>query len=394
MLALAACTAASLPETALQPIASDSNACRCWVTRGEDTVVFYNRCASRASTPHHTARLRQTPPTDLPTTTFPPHRVPKCGSTTMLSYIDNASKRDGYPENSQGEERNAFNFYQANSPEDFDNTRWNPGPSRSYGLLSGMIRTAPAHRVMYERHVHFLDPNQVPHYGRPLYYINLLREPGLLRASSFYFARDCICNQRPAYNETSSGDTVHHNILHLEDEWCKSDWHRKSDALCSTDINSCWADMDACAQLFPVDAIGGTVGIDFLCGTSHECDQGQPIEQRLEKARANLRGEYLWVGVLERLTESLQLLQRLLPEYFGPMDASYWATQHVEPAGSSASGHAPPNPATLDRMRNESSLRAEFQLYDDANNLLDCKIHACMSDEQAASASHQSSQAS
>ena len=316
----------------------------------------------------------------------------------MLNYIDNASKRDGYPENSHGEERNAFNFYQANNPEDFDNTRWNPGPARSYGLLSGMLRTAPAHRAMYERHVHFLDPNQVPHDGRALYYINLLREPGLLRTSSFYFARDCICNQRPAYNSTKKSDTPSLGAqvtdmitLEIEDEWCKGDWHRKSDALCSADINSCWDDLGACAQLFPADAMGGTVGVDFLCGTSHECAPEQPIEQRLERARANLRDEYLWVGVLERLSDSLQLLQRLLPDYFGPMDADYWATQHVEPAGASASGHAPPSAETLRRMRDDPSLRAEYQLYDDANNLLDCKLRACMSEEAASSQSSKAS---
>ena len=124
--------------------------------------------------------------------------------------------------------------------------------------------------------------------------------------------------------------------------------------------------------------------------TDEVCGQ-ELTSQKLQRAKDNLRDKYLWVGVLERLSDSLQLLQRLLPEYFGPMDANYWATQHVEPAGSSASGHAPPSEETLRRMRDEPSLRAEYQLYDDANNLLDCKLRACMSEEAASSQSSQAS---
>ena len=59
------------------------------------------------------------------------------------SYIDNASKRLGFPNGSTGPERNAFNFYQATQPEDFDNSRWAPGPSRAHEILSGMLAEAP-----------------------------------------------------------------------------------------------------------------------------------------------------------------------------------------------------------------------------------------------------------
>ena len=143
------------------PLDLSQGSCQCWQQHSEDTVVFYNR-------------------------------VPKCGSTTMLSYIDNASKRLGFPNGSTGPERNAFHFYQATRPEDFDNSRWSPGPSRSHKILAGMISEARGHRTLYERHMHFLDPEGIdtrPETAsgrtRNLVYINLLRDPGALRLQVF-----------------------------------------------------------------------------------------------------------------------------------------------------------------------------------------------------------------
>ena len=211
------------------PLDLSQGSCQCWQQHSEDTVVFYNR-------------------------------VPKCGSTTMLSYIDNASKRLGFPNGSTGPERNAFNFYQATRPEDFDNSRWSPGPSRSHKILAGMISEARGHRTLYERHMHFLDPEGIdmrPETAsgrtRNLVYINLLRDPGALRASSFYFARDCICNQRAAYTWTSRDSNS--SWYEIQDEWCKSEWSRKSETFCATDVNSCYADLDSCRRTFPTDAV-------------------------------------------------------------------------------------------------------------------------------------------
>jgi hypothetical protein len=112
--------------------------------------------------------------------------------------------------------------------------------------------------------MHFLDPEGLKMAGpaegaangnsssaRNLVYINLLRDPGALRASSFYFARDCICMQRPAYNYTIRNSSWYE----IQDEWCKAEWSRKSDALCATDVNACYADLDSCRRTFPADAV-------------------------------------------------------------------------------------------------------------------------------------------
>ena len=62
------------------------------------------------------------------------------------------------------------------------------------------------------------------------------------------------------------------------------------------------------------------------------------------------------------------------------VDAAYWAAKHVEPAGArepGSHGAPPPTEATLAIMRSDPMLRAEFELYDFANDVLDCKLRAC-----------------
>ena len=144
---------------------SSQGSCQCWQQHGEDTAVFYNRvpkcgsttmlrCASTLSAPSEPSAplcspLRPTSPRLAPPRPASPRLAPPRPASPHLaprtprSYIDNASKRLGFPNGSTGPERNAFNFYQATQPEDFDNSRWAPGPSRAHEILSGMLAEAP-----------------------------------------------------------------------------------------------------------------------------------------------------------------------------------------------------------------------------------------------------------
>lgn len=84
-------------------------------------------------------------------------------------------------------------------------------------------------------------------------------------------------------------------------------------------------------------------------------------------------------------------LQTLLPEYFGHMDASYWArrvdqpdhiaSEHDEPsepqAAAPSGGSEPPSAETLAIMRQDPHMRAEFELYERANDVLSCKLLGC-----------------
>jgi len=258
-------------ELALAALAADDGepSCQCW-TQNDAAMVFYNR-------------------------------VPKCGSTTMLNYIQNASRS-----------RSTFAFHQSN---DYDSDHFHPDRDTRKRILTEMVaQAAQQERTVFERHIHYLPFADLDDLGDPKpIYINLLRDPGTLRASSFYFARDCICDQRPGYTDENK-------IWELQDEWCKDEWKRKSDALCKSDINTCYEDMDKCRELFPTTALGGTVMVDFLCGTDEVCTP-ELTPGKLQRAKDNLRDEYLWVGVLENMEDSLHLLQTLLPGFFGGIAA-------------------------------------------------------------------------
>lgn len=204
-----------------------SHQCRCWSSH-EPKLVFYNR-------------------------------VPKCGSTTMLRYIDAASRKDGFSEEGH---RRSFGFF---SSADFNSDHFHPDQPKRHEILREMVRQSAGKAALFERHIHYLEFDDMDDLEIAPTYINLLRDPGTLRASSFYFARDCICNQRGGFMDSN-------NQWQLQDTWCQNEWYRKSDTLCSMDINECYEDRESCHELFPKGALGGTVMIDFLCG----CVAGSP----------------------------------------------------------------------------------------------------------------------
>ena len=95
-----------------------------------------------------------------------------------------------------------------------------------------------------------------------------------------------------------------------------------------------------------------------------------------------MRERYLWIGILERLEDSLRLLAKLLPSYFGKMAVERAAREHVRPR-SNASGYkyALPSEATLAKLRIEND--NDLRLYSYAVQLLDCKLAACSITPQA-----------
>jgi len=230
-------------------------------------------------------------------------------------------------------------------------------------------------------------------------YINVLRDPIRVRASAYYFYRDCVCAQRPAYQDTKG-------YQQEQDQWCKQDWHRRSAKLCAMDVDQCYADLDRCREQVSADALGGTVTLDFLCGTLAPCAATVPLAERLSHAMSNLRDKYLWVGVVERLSDSLHVLQRLLPDFFGSTTAEVWGRREFKPDGTQSqrrsltqSERTRPQPAktrarnrtdsksvvapeTAERMRRQPEMAAELALYECAVELLDCRMRSSCADAE------------
>ena len=111
------------------------------------------------------------------------------------------------------------------------------------------------------------------------------------------------------------------------------------------------------ANVTPRPAVGPMTR--WFCGQSRRCRQVDPLsassrEAIVRRAMITLRDAYTWVGVLERFEDSLRLLARLLPDYFGGLAVERAAREHVRPraSGRSSSQHSgaaypQPMPATL-----------------------------------------------
>lgn len=327
------------------------------------------------------------------------NRVPKCGSTTMLHMMNAlAEPSDGWT---------GYNFWKS---QDFSEADFDPDYDTRRGIVQDYYDKAMAvtanhshgGKGVFERHLHFIDFRefQVPNPG----YINLLRSPGDLVASSFYFYRDCVCNQRPAEGHDYA------------DEWCKADWNLKSDEFCSEDINTCFADDDAKKRCTDQGhSMGGSELADFICGaTSDKCkDPGSDqisdgaenikwndlFEAKVTESISNLKDHYHWMGVLEELKDSFVLLKHLLPNFFGPLDTDYWSGQDISPDGGDGhanddSGHPSPSEAALATMARDPYFRMDLRLYTHAKELLHCKMQACGLSPSSARASNASSASS
>jgi hypothetical protein len=126
----------------------------------------------------------------------------------------------------------------------------------------------------------------------------------------------------------------------------------------------------------------------FFCGQNKVCMVPDPAsaEQRqaaLDRALHNLRRRYVWVGVLERFEDSLRLLARALPRFFGGMYVEGASKQHVRPANTSA--YSMPSRATLAKLAEESS--NDVRLYTEATRLLECRLRECAPPAASARAS-------
>ena len=266
------------------------------------------------------------------------NRVPKCGSTSLEAIIrrEASDKR--------------FAFVRSS---DYVNNTLDRGEQASFARLLNAM-TERHSRVLYDRHVLYVD---FATYGMPQpTYINLLRDPLRMQVSAFYFWRQCVCVTRQSF--------------------CASVDYSAAAALCQPGygIDTLYANVSARPQVGLITR--------WFCGHGRACGGGSsPPSQRvrdeaLRRAMHHLRERYVWVGILERLEDSLRLLAKLLPAYFGKMAVAKAAREHVRPqSNSSAYKYAPPSEATLAKLRIENA--GDLQLYAHAVDVLECRLHSC-----------------
>lgn len=193
------------------------------------------------------------------------NRVGKCGSRTMQNIIRVLAKT------------NSYNFYLSAVSNE---TR-----PKMLSLINEVhLIDSIAPPMLYSRHIHFIN---FPKFGvnKPLY-INVIRDPIQRFSSQYHFKR--------------FGDMI-------QSKGRKTDFKRGEKDL---DINECiLSNHTECmpAKLWYL--------IPYFCGQAAFCRL--PSMEALRRAKMNVLDNYLAVGVLEDLTGTLQVFEKLLPIHFG-----------------------------------------------------------------------------
>lgn len=109
----------------------------------------------------------------------------------------------------------------------------------------------------------------------------------------------------------------------------------------------------------------------YFCGHTHNCSSGS--SKALKIAKDNLKNKFIAVGLVENLTLSIQLFQRLMPTYFPPLPLATLAmllpytNQNKKPA------QADNEIIKAIEIRNQ----ADIELYQYAKDLFFSKLKAC-----------------
>lgn len=114
----------------------------------------------------------------------------------------------------------------------------------------------------------------------------------------------------------------------------------------------------------------------WFCGMSDRCQEA--TRESLDIAKRRIREEYLYVGIFEDLKRSLALIQRLLPEFFG--DRATWSVPHENKGSSDGHGvdsrHRDVDADVVEILRRANAL--DLELYDYAKQLHERRVAACL----------------
>ena len=299
-------------------------------------------CPVAASSSARALKLPHRPPwTWHPLVLF--NRVPKCGSTSLEVII----KR-------QAAER-AFAFVKST---DYVNNTLAPAEQRAFAIR--MVELAQQQPTLFDRHMLHLNLSALlpppASLGLRVHYINLLRDPLQMEVSAFYFWRTCACRTKQTF--------------------CRAAWPlARTSPLCTPGYGL----DEVYANVTPTPRVG--LLSRWFCGHRTECAGLDPQSAAargaaLRRALGTLHEGYVWVGILERLEDSLRLLAKVLPAFFGNLAVERAAREHVRPrTNASAYTYVGPTRATLHKLalENENDVR----LYREAVRLLECRLRRC-----------------
>ena len=107
----------------------------------------------------------------------------------------------------------------------------------------------------------------------------------------------------------------------------------------------------------------------WFCGMSPDCEY-PPSSKTLEMANKHVAHEYLYVGLMEDMHNSLKMMQFLLPDFFG-FDHKW------DDPEENTSGRETTSAETLQLITNANAL--DLELYDYIKRLHRVRVRECSS---------------
>lgn len=207
------------------------------------------------------------------------NRLPKCGSTLMLHLLHGLlveNKRFDYMSSTH------YTHNRFSSAEQIELSK----------SIIAYSQTLGGRSVVYNQHFHFFN---MPSTSTTVFkYINVIRDPLHQALSAFDYVRYMYLT----YPNNPLTETLLPSVRNMTMDECVLEG---DPARCLT------------------KSYGGMSMISYFCGQSSVCDdtKTRPVSRAaLSIAKANINRFYIWVGVLEYLESSLELLGFVLPSIF------------------------------------------------------------------------------
>lgn len=240
------------------------------------------------------------------------NRVPKCGSTTLLTLLRRLSARNGF----RHLHCRTYDKRILTSDEQVE------------FVEEVMSMKAPC---SYDRHIYFLDFEEFGH-ANPTY-VNMIRDPVDRIASSFYYSRAIAARRSDPK-------------LRKAPRWLRETFE---ECVQRGGDGCCFAEGQPHRSLM----------VPYFCGHDPRCLIVQN-SWALDKARQNIERHFSVVGVLEDLNMTLTLLEKSVPIFFRGAAAFYHKEGLHE--NRNRSGPSKVAPWTRDMLRRNLSL--EYELYE------------------------------
>lgn len=249
------------------------------------------------------------------------NRVPKTGSTTLT----NAVAYDLF-------KANGFNVIHVNITKN----KQILSLGDQYHFVNNVTTWTERLPAFYHGHLSFVDFTRFG-FPNPIY-INILREPLDRLLSHYYFLRYGD-NYRIGLKRSRAGNNE------TFDECVDRNGH-------DCDVKQLW------------------LQIPYFCGHHHFCSDVGSTEA-LEQAKRNLLEYYTVVGVTERLTDFIALLEHTLPHFFKGALTHYMDLDQNRAHLRSTKKKITPNDHTVSVIKRTTAYKLEKEFYDFAKNEFD-----------------------